>query len=204
LKVIFGDLLHRHIERWFFIEKGSQSKNYDFIDRDMKIENEQTEMFRLLWDDFTDGYERFYLTVNPMTPAMTNMDFTMVMNEALSMTMFRTFGYRWKNKCRLPKMLLMPEGHSSKTNGNTLLHYHGVFNIKSDRVAQKIQMCLPSNFQKKVFDCRMKQKKRYQFEMPYIRFSNWDSSKDAIGYTLKQHGYGYDTNDCYVWGKERG
>ncbi len=98
----------------------------------------------------------------------------------------------------------MPEGHSSKTNGNTLLHYHGVFNIKSDRVAQKIQMCLPSNFQKKVFDYRMKQKKRYQFEMPYIRFSNWDSSKDAIGYTLKQHGYGYDTNDCYVWGKERG
>jgi len=169
----------------------------------MKNRNEQIEMYRELWDSFIDGTQRFWITFNPMTPAMTNFDFVEVMDGTLNKTMHKTFGYRWKMNKRLPKVLLMPEEHSSKTNGNTLLHYHGVFCFKNEKRLNRFKMCLPSMFTQKVFAYRNKQSKRYSYEMPTVHYSEWDSSRDAFGYTLKQYGRKYDIDDCYVWGKER-
>jgi hypothetical protein len=198
LKVIFGDLLHRHIERWFFIEKGSQSKNYDFIDRDM--DRKQTEIF---WDSMSNP--AFFVTVKPMTPHLSLETFEHHMDNAIKEFSYQMFGKKWKMH-RMPKWFLIPEKNSCKTSGSRyeLLHYHGKLCIDSKELKTKYQYHFNYFFYKHMLKAResVGVKRTKLLDVPAIEFAEWEEGKNGRGYSLKGLGKEFNGNDCYFNGKD--
>lgn len=156
------------------------------------------------------GEPSHFVTICPMTPYMTTIEFNSILDESMKMFHADVFGHHWKENLKVkPIFVLFPEQNSNKTkkNSHELLHYHGVVSIDKRWLAKKYEKKFHRFFKQKMRHFRKTKLPMNNLQNPVIEFNSFDKTltDECYAYCTKHYGYpeGFSFKDVYVSGLSR-